>query len=366
MITINNSKKQCLLATVLTLVIALAFSSSVWAEVKISGDALVRTRLQIHDDNKTEEVQTNSYNIYRFAVNVMAPISKNVILGCRISSESPANFIFMGKGIDNLPQVQFQHAYIQWKIKDKVTFTGGRIPYKGGFLADLHFNPTSEVVLGLVDDYFAVFQAGALEGFMISAPLGNTGICPELAISPYTERGGSIGDDTEHDTYDCILAVPISAMEGKLKLRPSVAIRTTADDTEADKSVSSMGNVRITGGASGSFALDKMISVGFGAGYSMISTDNLDNNTIAFTVGPSVKGLGPGNLDLRFDMAMYSDGNNENNNMTNPFFKVNYLIPCKDKVALELRYRMYMKKTDDDEITNWMRNQVDLTLKAKF
>lgn len=355
----------CLWATLLTIVVALTFSGvePALAKVEISGDALVRTRLRIHDNKAADKTQTNSYNIYRFGVNVKAPISDNATLGCRLSSESPVNFITMGNGVENLPEITFQYAYLKWKIQDKITFTGGRFPYNGGFLADMHFNPTSAAALGLVDSYFLVFHANALEGFMVSAPLvkGDTGVGIELAISPDTERGGSIGDVTEHDTYDCILAAPITAMEGKLNLRPSVSVRTTADENALD----SIGNIRITGGASGSFALSKMLAVGFGAGYSMISTDNFDNNTIAFTVGPSVKGLGPGNLGLRFDMAMYSDGNNEDNNMINPFAKVNYLIPFKDRVALEFRYRMYMKKTDD-EVTNWMRNQFDVTLKARF
>lgn len=352
-------------ATFLTLiVIALTFSGleAVFADVQISGDALVRTRLRLDNDKAADETATNSYNIYRFGVNVKVPISDNATLGCRLASESPANFISMGKGMENLPEVQFQHAYLQWKIKDKVTFTGGRFPYHIGYLSDLHFNPTI-TALGPVDKYFAVFHAGALEGFMFSAPLvkGDTSVNIELAASPAVERFGAKGDDTECDSYDCILAAPITALKGKLKLRPSVAVRTTADDTDAE-ALESIGNIRITGGADGSFAINKQVSVGFGAGYSMISTDNLDNNTLGFSVGPSIKGVGPGSLALGFDMAIYSEGDNS---LTNPFAMVSYSIPFKDKVLLNFLYRMYMKKMDDDSV-DWMRNQFDLTLKAKF
>ncbi|MBM3238118.1 hypothetical protein FJZ31_17645 [Candidatus Poribacteria bacterium] len=379
-------KNFCLWAKLLTLiVIAFAFNGLVFADVQISGDALVRTRLQLNNDKsevektkdgkptgefeKKDESQINSYNIYRFGVDVKASVSDNATLGCRLASESPTNFIDMGKGTKNLPEVTFQYAYLQWKIKNKVTFTGGRFPYSGGFLADLHFNPNLAAGLGAVDDYFLVFHANALEGFMCSTPLvkGNTGVDIEIAASPDTERFGSkeVKGETiaEHDSYDVILAVPITALAGKLKLRPAAAVRTTADD----KALDSIGNIRITGGASGSFAVHQKVSVGFGAGYSMISTDNLDNNTIGFSAGPSIKGLGPGTLDLRFDMFIFSktDKLPKAVKLTNPYAKVNYFIPLKDKVVLDFLYRMYMRTTDDEKV-DWMRNQFDVTLKAKF
>jgi len=357
-------KTFCFWATLFTsIVVALAFhgSEAVWADVRISGEAMVRTRLRLDKDKVKDETATNSYNMYRFGVNVKAPISDAVTLGCRLSSESPANYISMGKGTDNLPEVQFQYAYLRWKIKNKVTFTGGRFPYKGGFLADLHFKPTIAASgPGPVDNYFALFHAGALEGFMCSVPLvkGDTDVDIEFAASSAVERFGTKGEDTEHDSYDCILAAPITALKGTLKIRPSVAVRTTADE----KSLDSMCNLRITGGAAGSFALNQTVSTGFGVGYSTISTDSLDNHTLAFSMGPSVKGLGPGNLNLRFDMAIYSEGDNT---MTNPFVKVDYFIPFKDKVVLDFLYRMYMKKTEDDAV-DWMRNQFDVTLKANL
>lgn len=371
-------KGFCLRATLLTLLVVIAFAfsglESVWAQIEITSSALVRTRLRLDadkgidaDTGEAKDVTaTNSYNIYRYALNVKSPISDNATLGCQLASESPLNFISMGKGVNNLPQVTFQQAYLKWNIKDKLTFTGGRFPYNTGYMSDLHFNPMI-AGLGPVDFYFLVFHAATLEGAMISAPLvkGDTSVGIELAVSPNAERFGTTEVDgqtqTEHDSYDVILAAPIKA--GMLNLRPTVAIRTTADATDA-ATLEEIGNIRITGGVDGSIVLSEKISARIGAGYSMINTDNIENNTLGFAINPAIKGLGPGVFKPGFDMAIHSNSKTDQN-MINPFVRLCYEIPFKDKVTLQLLYRMYMRKTDEDTPqVDWMRNQFDITLNA--
>jgi len=359
----NKMKGFCLRATLLTLLVVIAFAFSgleaVWAQIEITSSALVRARLRLDNDKVADTTAKNSYNIYRYAFNVKVPLSDNATLGCQLAPESPLNFISMGKGTDNLPEVTFQQAYLKWNIKDKVTFTGGRFPYHVGYMSDLHFNPDL-AVLGPVDFYFLVFHAATLEGCMLSAPLvkGDTKVSAELAISPAVERPGAVGDKTEHDTYDCILATPIGAMEGKLNLRPSVAVRTTADD----KDLKAIGNVRLTAGVDGKFAVNEQVSAMFGVGYSMVNTDNVENNVIGFSIGPAIKGVGPGVLKVGFDMAILNNTKTAVKTTT-PFTRLCYEIPFKDKVTLQLLHRMYMRKTDDDK-KDWMRNQFDITLKA--
>jgi len=343
-------------------------ASGAYAEIKISGDARVRPRLDIKDNGEYGNKSEDFYYLYRARILLSAEIGDGYYFKTRLGHNGVAYWIgSFGTGTTpnaaSLPgagrgTVDFMELCFG-RNHDTFSWSAGIIPLAGNPLHDIHFYPGIAVDLP-----YLIFNNNAAHGFDFQYRLLGSDL--DLKVLVDDNRGVKVSEDgevldslTTRDQYTLDLSYPVSVFG--FKLAPELLL-TLADEG---------GEAPMTYGAE--FALPTV------AGFGLSAFAGLTNQSVEDTLTGAAKysgfitrikmlgKVGPGVVTAWYDLASTT---HETTDVTTNFgylwLSYTYTLYKSDLGAVSFAptYRLYTKKVEDS--VDYSRAKIELTTQITF
>ena len=352
-------KKLFTAVILLTLVITGAY-----ADIKMTGDARVRPRLDIVDQGSYDNRTDNIYYFYRARLNVAADIGEGYFFKTKLGYNGAANFAKFGTG--TLPTgislasagrspLSFMEVYFGHQSKS-YGWAAGIIPVPHNPLLDMHFYPGK-----MANIPWLLFNNAAAPGFDFNYRLAGG----KFDLKVLVDNNDGVKESSEGDVIDSLTTTDQYSLDASyslalsgIKLTPQF-LMTIADEGDP---------APVTYGAA--LALPKVAGFGVSAYFGMTSqnADDTDAYTGWITRAKLVGMLGPGALTAWYDMATYTpdDASLEPTNTSFLWISYTYTLHKSDKgsVSLAPTYRLYTQKTEGS--LDYARTNIELTTQITF
>ncbi len=343
-------------------------SSTIFAQIKISGDMTMRPRMDISDNGDFGSRSEDYYYMYRARLNFDANIGDGWFAKMQLAHGGFGAFAFSGFtrtesripfSVDGAirPGVHFMEMYFG-RNTDNYGFIGGIIPINAvaNPIYDLHYYPER-----MVDIPFAIFSANGALGFDAYYKLGGGKLGVRALVDnnegKYVENAN--GDELQN-TNDCYTyGLDYSFNVADFTLQPIVLAAFANDSTRAPMTY----GLNLSSPAFGGFKLH--------GSFYMSSQDNkgtTEYDATFFRVKLTGK-VGPGSLLAWYGIMKRSDklvGGEVDHDFTDLW--VMYKIPVyksdKGSVVLAPTYRRATEKADN--LKDYMRNKIELTAIISF
>ena len=352
-------KKLFTAVILLTLVITGAY-----ADIKMTGDARVRPRLDIVDQGSYDNRTDNIYYFYRARLNVAADIGEGYFFKTKLGYNGAANFAKFGTG--TLPTgislasagrspLSFMEVYFGHQSKT-YGWAAGIIPVPHNPLLDMHFYPGK-----MANIPWLLFNNAAAPGFDFNYRLAGG----KFDLKVLVDNNDGVKESSEGDVIDSLTTTDQYSLDASyslalsgIKLTPQF-LMTIADEGDP---------APVTYGAA--LALPKVAGFGVSAYFGMTgqNADDTDAYTGWIARAKLVGMLGPGALTAWYDMATYTpdDASLEPTNTSFMWISYTYTLHKSDKgsVSLAPTYRLYTQKTEGS--LDYARTNIELTTQITF
>jgi len=352
-------KKLFTAVILLTLVITGAY-----ADIKMTGDARVRPRLDIVDQGSYDNRTDNIYYFYRARLNVAADIGEGYFFKTKLGYNGAANFAKFGTG--TLPTgislasagrspLSFMEVYFGHQSKS-YGWAAGIIPVPHNPLLDMHFYPGK-----MANIPWLLFNNAAAPGFDFNYRLAGG----KFDLKVLVDNNDGVKESSEGDVIDSLTTTDQYSLDASyslalsgIKLTPQF-LMTIADEGDP---------APMTYGAG--LALPKVAGFGVSAYFGMTSQNADDTNAYSgwITRAKLVGMLGPGALTAWYDLATYTpdDASLEPTNTSFMWISYTYTLHKSDKgsVSLAPTYRLYTQQTEGS--LDYSRTNIELTTQITF
>ena len=282
------------------------FATGLYAQVKISGDAMIRPRYDINDHGDYGSTSEDFYHMYRARINMLADMGDGFYFKTQLAHYGYGGFAFTsGLGTETpwggmvdgsrRPGVNFMQLYFGVN-KDNWGASGGIIPVNGlsNPLLDVHYYPTK-----MVDVPYVIFSQNGAFGFTGYYNLG----LGKLTLTVLTDDGfgkyiedadGNLILDTQ-DTYTYALDYQVKVAD--FSIQPMVLLSSASDSSNAPTTL----GLNVTA--------PKLGPITFSGTYA-ISSQNQTGTTeydINYMRLKAVSKLGPGAVVAWYDLAQRTD-----------------------------------------------------------
>ncbi|MBT7198917.1 MAG: hypothetical protein HN914_00565 [Candidatus Marinimicrobia bacterium] len=352
-------KKLFTAVILLTLVITGAY-----ADIKMTGDARVRPRLDIVDQGSYDNRTDNIYYFYRARLNVAADIGEGYFFKTKLGYNGAANFAKFGTG--TLPTgislasagrspLSFMEVYFGHQSKS-YGWAAGIIPVPHNPLLDMHFYPGK-----MANIPWLLFNNAAAPGFDFNYRLAGG----KFDLKVLVDNNDGVKESSEGDVIDSLTTTDQYSLDASyslalsgIKLTPQF-LMTIADEGDP---------APVTYGAA--LALPKVAGFGVSAYFGMTNQNADDTNAYSgwITRAKLVGMLGPGALTAWYDIATYTpdDASLEPTNTSFMWISYTYTLHKSDKgsVTLAPTYRLYTQETEGS--LDYARTNIELTTQITF
>ena len=352
-------KKLFTAVILLTLVITGAY-----ADIKMTGDARVRPRLDIVDQGSYDNRTDNIYYFYRARLNVAADIGEGYFFKTKLGYNGAANFAKFGTG--TLPTgislasagrspLSFMEVYFGHQSKS-YGWAAGIIPVPHNPLLDMHFYPGK-----MANIPWLLFNNAAAPGFDFNYRLAGG----KFDLKVLVDNNDGVKESSEGDIIDSLTTTDQYSLDASyslalsgIKLTPQF-LMTIADEGDP---------APVTYGAA--LALPKVAGFGVSAYFGMTNQNADDTNAYSgwITRAKLVGMLGPGALTAWYDIATYTpdDASLEPTNTSFMWISYTYTLHKSDKgsVTLAPTYRLYTQETEGS--LDYARTNIELTTQITF
>lgn len=353
--------------TALTLFLTLAMAGSLSAQVKLTGDARLRPRMDIKDNGEYGNKTTDGYYYYRARLNIKSTLGEGWFGHVQLGSNgvaywtnkfgegsTPSGSSVAGAGRGS---VDFMLIYFGRKT-EKFGYWGGLIPIDGinNPLYDVHYYSNK-----MVDVPFFIFSNNGAHGFSGYVGLNNgTKINASIIVDnnegiKTEDPDGNLVSAT-HDQYSLIFDVPLKLGEGSI--HPMVM--ATIADRGMDAPITYGVNVKAPKVGkftfSGALAMSMQRAGGDDAEYD-----------VWFVRGKAAGKVGSGTLTAWVDLASKKfDKIDYEQKFT--YWWLSYTIPVfssdNGSVSIKPTWRHLAEKVDD--VKDYSREKIELTIDFKF
>jgi hypothetical protein len=371
--------------------------SSVYAQVKLTGDARVRPRFDVKDNGEYGTKSEDFYYYYRARLMIEANIGGGYYFNTRLGHNAAAYWTGkFGTGVtpssSSIPgagrgSVDFMELYFGHKGK-KLGWSGGIIPVKHNPMLDIHYYP--EIML---DKAFDTYSNNAAHGFDVNYKLGRNVL--DLKILVDDNAGKKVVDENFVSRSDTSIVYIIDQDSGSIRLDTTITMTSSSASTSRDQytfyvsyPVSFLGfkmtphmlytladegrPAPITYGAE--FALPKV------AGFKLSSSAALTSQSVSDSLSgvaaysgsiariKMVGKLGPGTLVAWYDLASTKPdaSGSVKSDFTYLWLSYSYTMHKSDWGSLVVAptYRLYTHKIEDSR--DYSRAKIELTTQITF
>ncbi len=346
----------------LTLLMVLAFTGGLFAQITVKGDVQVRPRLDIKDNGSYGSKKTDGYYMYRTRINVSAKIGDGWFAKARLAHYNYAEYGFTNglefdypdKNIHRRNTVAFTQMVLgldreSWGVK------GGVLPFSGlaNPMLDIHYFPTK-----MIDIPWTIHGLGSRFGFAgyVKAGPGKINIAATLDANLFTLENAGAANVDNHDTYT--LGVDYNLKVAGIGIQPAVYYTWASSDIAAP----------MTYGIN----LKSPKFAGFTVGATAAMTTNSVDNTSKydgslFRIKLDGK-VGPGSVSAWYDLAKRTDKGTTDVDHDYTYLWLMYKYTAykgeHGKVLLAPRWRMATEKVTGSK--DFTRHKIEFLVIAAF